>query len=231
MRYSSEQLIKNFEESTKSGKLLYNAKEVNYTSKVTDKEDYCMNVLAKHLIDNIDRLTNIKEVYRKGSYNMNHTGQHSNKKSRRTEEIYAINLFNGFDPNLGRFIDYQTPIKGTQSDNAGKIDLLLFNKDTLYLIELKVYDNKETLLRAVLEVYTYYKQINHKKLIDDFKSKIGNNLVQSINPSIMIFKGSRLEKQFQENKNKPLGDLINILAIKIFIVDENFTIKNIRPIN
>lgn len=84
------------------------------------------------------------------------------QSSNRKEEILAKLLFYQRDvKDLGYIFDYQTPLKASLSDSYGKIDLLGYNsKDKCYsIIELKYRPSgsDETLLRCVLEAYTYYK--------------------------------------------------------------------------
>ena len=71
---------------------------------------------------------------------------------------------------LGEVIDYQVPLKSKQSDRAGKIDLMTFDESTgiLRLIELKAPKSKETLLRCVLEIYTYYKTVDMNELLRSY---------------------------------------------------------------
>lgn len=71
---------------------------------------------------------------------------------------------------IGKIIDYQTPLKDIQTDKAGKIDLLAYNENekTLRILELKKLDSKETMLRCVLEAYTYLKIVDKAKLLKDF---------------------------------------------------------------
>ena len=72
---------------------------------------------------------------------------------------------------IGKIIDYQTPLKNVQTDDAGKIDLLAYNKNTkiLRILELKKLDSDETMLRCVLEAYTYLKIVDRDKLLKDFE--------------------------------------------------------------
>jgi Holliday junction resolvase-like predicted endonuclease len=72
---------------------------------------------------------------------------------------------------LGYIFDYQTPLKATQNDSYGKIDLLGYNTDDdcYSVIELKYRPSgsEETLLRCVLEAYTYYKLLDLKQIKSD----------------------------------------------------------------
>lgn len=84
------------------------------------------------------------------------------QSSNRKEEILAKLLFYQREvKDLGYIFDYQTPLKAVKSDPYGKIDLLGYNsKDKCYsIIELKYRPSgsEETLLRCVLEAYTYYR--------------------------------------------------------------------------
>lgn len=87
----------------------------------------------------------------------------------RKEEILAKLLFYQREvAGLGHIFDCQTPLKTTQNDSYGKIDLLGYNKDDkcYSIIELKYRPSgsKETLLRCVLEAYTYYKLLDLKQI-------------------------------------------------------------------
>ena len=72
---------------------------------------------------------------------------------------------------LGYIFDYQTPLKETRNDSYGKIDLLGYNQDDkcYSVIELKYRPSgsEETLLRCVLEAYTYYKLLDLKQIKSD----------------------------------------------------------------
>ena len=90
----------------------------------------------------------------------------------RKEEILAKLLFYQREVSgLGYIFDYQTPLKATRNDSYGKIDLLGYNKgDECYsVIELKYRPagSEETLLRCILEAYTYYRLMDLKQIKSD----------------------------------------------------------------
>ena len=95
-----------------------------------------------------------------------------NYQIQKAEREYDLNkaaeLKYGKLPILGDVIDYQTPLKDIQKNNAGKIDLLTYDGQVLRILELKTPDSKETMLRCVLEAYTYLKTINAAKLLKNF---------------------------------------------------------------
>ena len=86
------------------------------------------------------------------------------------EEWLAKSLLLENFEHIGEIIDFQVPIKEKDTDSAGKVDLLAYNKQTkrLSLIELKRETNEETMLRAILEISIYFCQINRETLKEDF---------------------------------------------------------------
>lgn len=82
------------------------------------------------------------------------------------EKLFARALFNSHktDAYYGTIVDYETPLKAKMSKLSGiigKIDLIAKddNNKSIKLLELKIGTNKETVLRAILEIYTYYKLV------------------------------------------------------------------------
>lgn len=85
---------------------------------------------------------------------------------------------------LGNFIAYEVPF--VQATNYGEVDLISYN-GKLNLIELKACairgsksstkESKETLLRAVLEIATYYSYFYNldEKEISDFREELSQN--------------------------------------------------------
>ena len=99
----------------------------------------------------------------------------------RKEEILAKLLFYQREvAGLGYIFDYQTPLKATKNDSYGKIDLLGYNTDDkcYSVIELKYRPSgsEETLLRCVLEAYTYYRLLDIKQI----NSAVGHDGIQQL---------------------------------------------------
>ena len=150
----------------------YKAPIVNYKGYVNGRTQKIKNsyseIIAKTLVseDLVKEWDKLKPV-RPNHFDTGHNHSESvdiNKLqiSNRKEEILAKLLFYQRDvKDLGYIFDYQTPLKAVKSDSYGKIDLLGYNsKDKCYsIIELKYRPSgsEETLLRCVLEAYTYYK--------------------------------------------------------------------------
>lgn len=96
---------------------------------------------------------------------------------RYSEKLLAIALFNSGDNYIfGKIFDYEVPLKEKQKDRFGKIDIVAKRKNIIKLIELKIQKSRseETLLRALLEIYTYYKLLSNRRnkfLTDYFDEK------------------------------------------------------------
>ena len=230
--YSKDEIIKKLEVAKSEMWKFYSQDFVNYRGKTSDKErDYYTEIIAKWLLDNIELFNDIKMISRENSYKVDsHDGKIKNEKSEREEEIIAMKLFD-FSQNqgkvfdiIGKIIDYQTPLKDVQTDKAGKIDLLAYNEKenpkTLRILELKKLDSKETMLRCVLEAYTYLKVVDKAKLLKDF----GLPKNTKIKACPFVFYGKEQYKEMQAIKDdrENLGKLIEKLGIEvIYLKEEN----------
>ena len=223
--YSKDEIIKKLEVAKSEMWKFYSQDFVNYRGKISDKERYYYTeIIAKWLLDNIELFNDIKMISRENSYKVDsHDGKIKNEKSGREEEIIAMKLFD-FSQNqgkvfdiIGKIIDYQTPLKNVQTDKAGKIDLLAYNENekTLRILELKKPDSKETMLRCVLEAYTYLKIVDKAKLLKDFALPEDTE----IKACAFVFYGKEQHKEMQKNKDN-LGKLIEKLGIEIIYLKE-----------
>lgn len=211
--YSKDEIIKKLEVAKSEMWKFYSQDFVNYRGKTSDKErDYYTEIIAKWLLDNIELFNDIKMISRENSYKVDsHDGKNKDNDSNREEEKIAMKLFDSsqnqgkvFDI-IGKIIDYQTPLKDIQTDKAGKIDLLAYNEEEkiLRILELKRPDSKETMLRCVLEAYTYLKIVDKAKLLKDF----GLPENTKIKACPFVFYGKEQYKEMQKNKEN-LGELI-----------------------
>ena len=221
MGYTKKEIINKCEVALKVVKNFYKNDFVNYRGKTTDTDELYTEIIAKFVCDNIKCFYNIPMITRKTSYKTKtHKGEY-HENSNRVEEITAMKLFNkckeGFSfDKIGRIIDYQTPLKNKRTDEAGKIDLLSINDNIVYILELKKVDSEETMLRCVLEGYTYLQTLNKEKLLKDFG--LPDDCVIKASP--LVYKeGSQWEEMQEERTN--LKTLINLLGCKPFYITEN----------
>ena len=225
-KYSKEEIIKKLEESKSEMGQFYSENFLNYISETSDKEGDYTEIIAGWLLDNIELFNDIEMISRKSNYKVKtHDGIIKNEGSKREEEKIAMKLFElsqnqgkVFDI-IGKIIDYQTPLKDIQTDKAGKIDLLAYNEEEkiLRILELKRPDSKETMLRCVLEAYTYLKVVDKDKLLKDF----GLPENTKIKACPFVFYGGEQHQEMQKNKEN-LGELIKKLDIEvIYLKEEN----------
>lgn len=223
MGYKKSEIIKKLNEINKLEDL-YIGKMINYKGNTTDTKEKYTEVIAKEILDTPNKynfnLINI--IKRDKGYNINtHDGKY-NEESPRREEIIAMKLFNTKQDGLGKFIDYQIPLKDKKNTKAGKIDLISYNEEEniLYLIELKNDFSKETLLRCILEIMTYINQVDKEKLVLDYNMR--SNV--KIKPAILIFEGTRPHEDISDEY---VTKLIKKFGIALYIanIDEKFSIK------
>ena len=119
---------------------------------------------------------------------------------------------------IGKVLDYQTPLKSKRSDEAGKIDLLAITGRVLRIIELKIPNSKESLLRCVLEAYTYFRKIHKQHLTEDFKLTGGAIVI----PAVLVADGGHQVKEYLRD-NSLTVTLMHKLGVEIFtyVVDAN----------
>lgn len=218
--YKKDEIINKLE-NLKDISTLYKEDFINYRGDTTDTKEKYTEVIAEWLIKNFNLFDNIKKITRQSSYKVDtHDGKHNNQNSNRLEEIMAIEIFNQKSLNiLGKVLDYQTPLKNERDDKAGKIDIVSYNKDikTVYLLELKKEDNEETMLRCVLEIFTYSKTLDKDKFLEDF------NLPKDtkIKASPLVFLNGSQYKEMVEGDSKFLKQLMDKLDIEPFYITKN----------
>lgn len=204
--------------------VLYTLNEVNYQGKTKDTKEFYTEVFAEWLLSNLDILNGIKPHNRTLPYRVLSHEHREIPTSNRTEEIIAITLFKNrnnpvvLNAGLGTILDYQVPLKVHQHDKAGKIDLLSSNGNEVYVLELKKQDSTETMLRCVLESYTYSKMLIPNKLLTEYA--IDQNA--SIIPAPLVFENSRPHLEYDINTHPKLIELIKVLGIKPIILPDTF---------
>ena len=218
--YSKNEILEEIQDMVN----FYKRKVVNYRGKTSDSKDYYTEVVAEWILKNIYLFDYIKPITREKSYKVDsHDGIIKNEESKREEEKIAMKLFDlsqnqrkVFDV-IGKIIDYQTPLKDIQTDKAGKIDLLAYNKKEkiLRILELKRPDSKETMLRCVLEAYTYSKVVDKAKLLKDFG--LAEDTVIKACP--FVFYGKEQYREMQQDREH-LKDLIEKLGIEVIYLEE-----------
>ncbi len=217
MSYTRDQIILRLNKLSADMSLLYNDDCINYTSKTSDTKEYYTEVIAEWLLAHIELLDEIKTITRKSSYRVaGHDGIPDNPDSNRTEELTAMAIMRqGELPLVGQVLDYQTPLKNKKTDKAGKIDLIAYDGTTLRILELKKPTSEETMLRCVLEGYTYLETVDKSKLLADFK--LPSDTVIEACP--FVFHGGLQWNEMQQDRPN-LKKLMDIIRSKPYYITE-----------
>ena len=194
-KYSKNEILEEIQDMGN----FYKRKVVNYRGTTSDSKEYYTEVVAEWILKNIYLFDYIKPITREKSYKVDsHDGKNKDNDSNREEE--------------------------KQTDKAGKIDLLAYNENeeekTLRILELKKPDSEETMLRCILEAYTYLKVVDKDKLLKDF----GLPEDTEIKACPFVFYDGEQHQEMKEIKDsrKNLGELIEKLGIEvIYLKEEN----------
>ena len=226
IKFSKNEILEMIENAKFDIRSFYKQDFVNYAGKTKDSKEYYTEIIAEWLLSHVDLFNKIKLINREGSYRIeSHDGKIINQESNRAEEKIAMKLFDYsqnkgeiFDK-IGKIIDYQISLKNIQTDDAGKIDLLAYNEDTdtLRILELKKSDSKETMLKCLLEVYTYLKIVNKVKLLKDFG--LPKDTIVKASP-LVFFEGMQYKEMQEDRKN--LKKLMEKMEIEpVYLIEEN----------
>lgn len=217
--YTKSEIIEKLKESSQNMSEFYKEEFINYRGNTIDTNENYTEVIAKWLIENINLFENIEKITRSSSYKVaTHDGVHNNEKSNRKEEITAMEIYRQGSLNiLGKILDYQTPLKDKQDSKAGKIDIVSYNEEdkTVYILELKREDSKETMLRCVLEAYTYLRTLDKDKFLSDFKLPADTK----VKASPLVFLNGFQHEEMLNNDKLFLKELMNKLDIIPFYIE------------
>lgn len=233
--YTKDEILTKCAEALKEPALFYNEKFVNYTGVCSGSRIPYTEIVAEFLCDHIEEyMTGFEVITRQRSY---YTGTHKGEykeSSNREEEKLAMDMYKycqagGKYGVIGKIIDYQTPLKDVQGDEAGKIDLLAYDDDDLILrvLELKKPDSTETMLRCVLEGYTYLRTIDKDKLIADFNKGAGLDIAEDARmmASPLVAKGGNQHNEYLKTESH-LRKLMKELGVQpVFFTRANGEIE------
>lgn len=221
MSYTRKQILLRLDEMASNMSLFYKKGCINYRGKTTDTKEYYTEVISEWLLEHLELLEQISPITRQSSYWVyGHDSIPDNPDSNREEELIAMAMKRqGHLMLVGQVLDYQIPLKNVQKDKAGKIDLLAYDSTTLRILELKEPDSKETMLRCVLEGYTYLKTVDQAKLLADF----GLPADTKVTACPFVFRGGFQWEEMQQNRPylKRLMEALN--SKPYYIKQENGT--------
>ena len=217
MVYTRNDILEQCKAAFQSISTFYKQPFINYRGKTDDTGEYFTEVIAEFLCEHISEFMNgIDTITRESSYKTpGHDGVIKDYDSGREEEIIAMKMYDKEYDFIGKMIDYQTPLKNKRTDEAGKIDLLAYDGATLRILELKKPDSDETMLRCVLEGYTYLKTANIAKLLEDFV-KPSDTIVKACP---FVFKNGEQHSEMMEQRPH-LKQLMDLLDSKPYYISE-----------
>lgn len=215
MDYTKKCILCKCNDAFKDKNTFYKLPIINYRGKTEDTDEYFAEVIAGFLCANIDEFKNGIDTINRGTtyYTKSHENVIINPDSNREEENIAKSMYHKEYAFIGKIIDYQTPLKNSRADDAGKIDLLSYDGTTLRILELKKPDSEETMLRCVLEGFTYWKTVDKAKLLLDFKLP-GDTVVKACP---FVFKGKVQYNEMKETRPN-LKRLMELLDSKPYYI-------------
>lgn len=201
---------------------LYAQAFIIYTGVTADTKEPYTEVIAEHLLNNLDAFESVEPITKEKSYKTaGHEWKPIDPASPRSEEQIARSMMGHTYNHIGEIIDYQTPLKNVQSDEAGKIDLLSRNEaeERVYILELKVprteeKTKKETLLHCILEIDTYSRILDAKKLLKDF----GLPSETAVRKAALVYEDSHPYTDFDDPNIKKL---MKALGVDLFVLNHD----------
>jgi len=219
MAYTHEQMLEKMQTASQEMSTFYQQAFVNYqgfekgigkTKGLAYGED-----IAEYLLANPEALAGIQVLTRTTTYKTKgHDGVTENPESNRAEERIALGMFGNEYEHIGRIIDYQTPLKNARTDkHVGKIDLLSETENEIWLLEVKKYDSDETLLRCVLEAYTFFRMVDAEKLKNDFELDVKKPL----RSGVIVFRDQEQHESYHKTESS-VRRLMTSLDVQLFVI-------------
>lgn len=211
--YTKNEIIEKLNCASLDIATFYKQDFINYLGYTKDTNELYSEVISEWCLEHLSLFQQIPQITRTASYKTEtHNGAVKNARSNRTEELIAMEMFRqGGLPIIGKVLDYQTPLKNKRADKAGKIDLLAYDGNTLRILELKEPDSTETMLRCVLEGYTYLHTVNIEKLLRDFSLPAGT----AVEACPFVFLNGQQHNEMNEQR-PALKRLMTQLNVKPF---------------
>lgn len=191
-----------------------------------EPEVYRTEIIAEFVLNNLDVFENGIIVHPRENYFVKHDGQktYTNHVENDLEkELYVKSEFQKHEYDfIGRIKNYQVPMLVDGHDKGVRaFDLFSVNNDkqTAYILELKKKGSTESMLRCVMEAYTYLKIVCKRNLLNSY----GIPEDYSLKASPLVFREDEQWKQMMEvkdGKRPMLRDLMDKLDIKPFYLTE-----------
>jgi len=129
-------------------------------------------------------------------------GQLQTDISQVTEKRLVQGIFNlqEIEP-LGKILDYEVPLKASQGDSHGDIDMLCLHDDELLIVEAKKPNSSESILKAILEAFVYSSLVATVR--DTFLGEYSLPKETTLVPAILTYCDALSGRQLPEIGNYP----------------------------
>ncbi len=237
MQKTRHEIVQGLNNILNSVENLYKEDFINLKGLTGDTNEEISELIASELLLNLKQLNSIKSIPKTESYvKESHRILNINLDDNIDEELTFAKRLTGLRlENLGHILDYQIQLKDSlEPKGIKKLDLVSFNleKNLFYVIELKHSGNKDTLLRAILESYTYWKFTNHEKLIKDLyngdllpinsDTRFGISNRPNAKPAILLVLGSNPYTELEEME---YGERPKLKALSLALEISFFTME------
>ena len=231
-RYTKDEIKEKLEKHLCNPDLLYRngATLFNYSGVLKDDPRMLyIEYISQLLSENFEKLksigSNLSDLRQTKSFNVGHDGtsntkartqKYGNQIIRFDEKPFARALYNsGHDFLFGKLFDYELPLKEKRSSKYGEIDLLSKIYNEIYVIELKIgYTDagkiSETLLRAIMEAFTFTKLLNIRK--DKFINDWGLPKNIKFRPAILTLTNALSARHMEMLKEGELNNLKTLIC-------------------
>jgi len=161
----------------------------------------------KWCLKGVDKITRVK------SYKQPH--RTTKNSGTRGEEWFVQDLFEkAADKNkvFGGLVDYQIPLRNVRANKGtGKIDFAYIKSGAFYLAKVIPAYSRESMLKAILEIQTYYQIADKEKLLADY----GFRYVE-VKKCVVLFSNCKAYKQLA---NEQILKLAKMFEIEVIVLD------------
>ena len=196
---------------------LYQLKELTRYQHSNDAIDYIVENEIE-LVDGKYLIKDAKRIEREDDYNPRHMPNKDKMRSDNfmvSEKWLVKNMFLGNiqQSAFGKLVEYEIPLNAKQDDGTGDIDFMSIKNGRLWLVEIKNYTSGEGILKAILEVQSYYQIVNREKMLADFNLPLDTE----IKKVVVVFDDTTASRQIK-NKKK-MQELLKMLEVKVLILE------------
>lgn len=190
---------------------------INYRSCTNDTNEFITEIAAQWLLERIDLFDNVTMITRNSTYNiLSHDEIPPTPDTNQHEKVLAMKFYTQKGiPGLGAILNYEVPLSDVRTDSKGEVDLLAYDGINLNLLELKR-KNRDTMLKCVVQIYTYLKSVDQSKLLKDFH--LSHDIRITASPLVEI--GSKQYKEYHYHEMNALRKLMAELNITPLFYEE-----------